>query len=121
MKIDKLKVLVLPEGPRRQPHRDLFLPNSGPTALVSVTDAKRERDNDDEIDPAAQSQSSKTRSKVGSTHNVMHSYSEEDDVEAAMQDLLHEIHKHNKVMMQVLEVRIELGIAKDAVERAEKY
>ena len=65
---------------------------------------------DDEIDPATQSQSSK-RSKVGSTENQMHSYSEEDDVEAVMQDLLYENHEHNRVTMQVLQVRRRLRIA----------
>ena len=84
--------------------------------------AKRDRDGDDNGDPATQSRSSK-RSKVGSTTNVMHSYSDEneyeDAVEAVMQDLLHERHKHSderqkhsKLMVQFLKVRRELSISK---------
>jgi len=76
----------------------------------SVANAKRERDDDDDDDPATQSRSSK-RSRFGSTTNAIHSDSE-NDVEAVMQDLLHERQKHNKLMMQFLEVRRELRIAK---------
>jgi len=44
---------------------------------VSVANIKRERDNDDDIDPATQARSSK-RSRVGSTTYAMHSDSKDD-------------------------------------------
>ena len=76
-----------------------------------LANTKRDRDDDDDDDPATQTGSSK-RSKVGSTANVMHSYSDEDAVEAVMQDLLHERQKHSKLMGKFLEVRRELSVAK---------
>jgi len=62
---------------------------------VSLVNAKRERDdedNDDQYNSSSHARASKRRSRIRSTENEMHV--EEDDVEAVIQELLHEKQQH---------------------------
>jgi len=64
------------------------------TSCVSLVNAKRERDDEDDDDQDNSSSHARAskRSRIGSTENEMHV--EEDDVEAVIQELLHEKQQH---------------------------
>jgi len=104
------------------------------TSCVSISNAKRERDVEDDDDQDQDDSSSHARapkrtSKIGSTANEMHV--EEDDAEAAIQELLHEkqqyihenqqhaheVQKTMKLTIELREVRKKLRCAKAQLDQ----